>query len=636
MKQIISIAFLLLVLCSTNAQQKPYSVQMTETAMKIWPDSFSSKQGRPARWSYDQGVILKGIEGVWRLYGDATYFNYIAHSMDFYVQADGTIKDYKRDEFNIDHTSNGKILLMLYNVTGKEKYRKPVDLIRSQFDEHPRTKEGGFWHKKIYPWQVWLDGLYMGQPFYAEYAKVAKQDTVFNDITRQFINIERHARDPKTGLLYHAWDESKEQKWANPKTGTSPLFWGRAMGWYGMAIVDVLDHFPANHPGRDSLIKILNRFAAAVVKVQDAKSGVWYDILDMPTKAKNYKEASASSMFVYTLAKAVRYGYIPASYLANAKKGYDGIIKEFIEVDAGGQTNLKGTVSVSGLGGKPYRDGSFDYYMSEPVVVNDAKGMGAFILASVEMEMAAFPKPGKNKNVVLDYYFNNEWRKNLFGVNMRKHYTWDDTENGGFSVFGNIWEAYGAKLSSLDVAPTAANLKKASVYIIVDPDHYKDNKNPNYMDEKSATEIANWVKQGGVLLLMTNDSANCDLQHTNILSDKFGIHFTDKSRNMVKGSEFETGAVYNKEANPVFKQTKKMYLKEISIIDAKAPATSVIKKDGEIVFASAKYGKGTVFAVGDPWIYNEYLDGRKIPAEYENFSAANELVKWLLNQSTKK
>jgi unsaturated rhamnogalacturonyl hydrolase len=636
MKKIISIAFLLAIVFSVDAQQKPYSIQMTETAMKIWPDSFSSKQGRPARWSYDQGVILKGVEGVWRLYGDAQYFNYIAHSMDFYVQADGTIKDYRKDEYNIDHTSNGKILLMLYNVTGKEKYRKPIDLIRSQFDEHPRTKEGSFWHKKIYPWQVWLDGLYMGQPFYAEYAKVAKQDTVFDDMARQFINVERHTRDPKTGLLYHAWDESKEQKWANPTTGTSPLFWGRAMGWYGMAMVDVLDHFPANHPGRDSIIKILNRFATAIVKVQDAKSGVWYDILDMPTKPKNYKEASASSMFVYTLAKAVRNGYIPASFLASAKKGYDGIIKEFIEVDASGQTNLKGTVSVSGLGGKPYRDGSFEYYMSEPVVVNDPKGMGAFIQASVEMEMAALPKPGKNKNVVLDYYFNNEFRKNLFGVNMRKHYTWDDTENGGFSVFANIWQAYGANLSSLDVAPTAANLKKASVYIIVDPDHYKDNKSPNYMDEKSATEIANWVKQGGVLLLMTNDSSNCDLQHFNTLSDKFGIHFTDKSRNMVKGNEFETGAVYNKEANPVFKETKKMYLKEISIIDAKAPATAVISKDGEVVFAMAKYGKGTVFALGDPWIYNEYLDGRKIPAEYENFKAANEMVQWLLSKASKK
>jgi unsaturated rhamnogalacturonyl hydrolase len=634
MKKIIAIVFLIGIVCTAYSQQKPYSQQMSQTAMNLWPDSFKIKPGI-ARWSYDQGVILKGIEGVWKLYGEGKYFNYIQHSMDFYVQEDGSIKDYKKDEFNIDNTNNGKVLMLLYNVTGKEKYKKAIDLLRSQFDEHPRTKEGNFWHKKVYPWQVWLDGLYMGQPFYAEYAKMAKQDKVFDDIAAQFINIEKHTRDSKTGLLYHGWDESKEQQWANKETGNSANFWGRALGWYGMAMVDVLDYFPQNHPGRDSIIRILNRFATAVTKVQDAKSGLWYDVVDMPDNPKNYKEASASCMLVYSLAKAVRNGYIPASFSKNAKKGYDGIIKEFIEVDANGQTNLKGTVSVSGLGGKPYRDGSFDYYMSEPVVVNDPKGMGAFILASVEIEMTALPKPGKGKNVVLDNYFNNEWRKDGFGNNKRWHYTWDEMDNGGFSLFGDIWQSYGANICSLDAAPTVDNLKNASVYIIVDPDGYKDTKKPNFMDEKSATEIANWVKAGGVLLLMTNDSANCDLSHFNILSDKFGIHFTDKSRNMVKNNEFETGAVYNN-PNAVFRQTKKMYLKEISTIDIKAPAVSLIKKDGEVIFATSKYGKGTVLALGDPWIYNEYLDGRKIPVEYENFTATNELVQWLLKQATKK
>ena len=634
-KRITIIAFLFAAYINTDAQQIPYSKQMAQTAMHTWPDSFAVKPGNPARWSYDQGVILKGIEGIWKLYGDASYFNYIQHSMDYYVREDGTIKDYKRDEFNIDHTNNGKVVMMLYNITGKEKYKKAIDNIRSQFNDHPRTKEGGFWHKKIYPWQVWLDGLYMGQPFYAEYAKWTKQDTVFDDIARQFINIERHTRDAKTGLLYHGWDESKEQKWANKETGLSPHIWGRAMGWYGMAMVDVLDHFPAGHPGRDSIIGILNRFAKAITKVQDAKSGLWYDILDLPAREKNYKEASASCMFVYALAKAVRKGYIPASYLAASKKGYDGIIKEFIEVDANGQTNLKGTVSVSGLGGRPYRDGSFEYYMSEPVVVNDPKGMGAFILCSVEIEMAALPKPGIGKKVVMDNYFNNEWRKNGYGVNVRRHYTWDDTENGGFSLLGHIWKMQDATLSGLDAAPTATNLKGASVYIIVDPDGIKDTKTPNYMNKQSATEIANWVKQGGVLFIMTNDTSNCDLSHFNILPEKFGIHFTDKSRNMVKGNEFETGAIYNKESNPVFIKTKKMYLKEISTIEVKAPAKTLISQDGDVLMATAKYGKGTVFAVGDPWLYNEYLDGRKIPAEYENFSAANELVKWLLRKAVK-
>jgi unsaturated rhamnogalacturonyl hydrolase len=617
---------------SGEAQQIPYSQQMAQTVMHLWKDSFSMN-GKPARWSYDQGVILKGIEGIWKLYGDAKYFDYIQHSMDHYVQDDGTIKDYRRDEFNIDHLNNGKVVMMLYNYSWKPKYKKAIDLLRSQLNDQPRTKEGSFWHKNIYPWQVWLDGLYMGQPFYAEYAKLNHEDTAFNDIARQFILIERHTRDPKTGLLYHGWDESKEQQWANKQTGTSPHFWARALGWYGVALVDALDYFPANHPGRDSLIGILNRFVKAVTKVQDAKSGVWYDIVDLPNRAKNYKESSASAMLVYTIAKAVRKGYIPETYLQNAKKGYAGIIKEFIEVDSSGQTNLKGTVTVSGLGGKPYRDGSYDYYMSEKVATNDPKGMGAFIMCAVEMEMAALPKPGKGKQVLLDAFYNNEWRKELYGFNARRHYTWDDTEHGGISLLGSVWQAYGARLATLETAPTSANLKGSAVYMIIDPDGWKDNKAPNYVTDKDAGTIADWVKAGGVLLLMANDSANCDLPHFNKLANKFGINFSDKSVNMVKGNEFEMGAVFNNEANPVFKQTKKMYLKEVSAIEVKSPATALLKKDGDIIFATAKYGKGSVFAVGDPWLYNEYTDGRKISAEFQNFSAANELVQWLLKQA---
>ncbi len=613
-------------------QAQSWSQRMTQTAMNLWKDSFALKPGKPAKWSYDQGVILKGVEAVWKLYGEGRYFDYIRHSMDFYVREDGTVRDYKRDEFNIDHLNNGKVLFLLYNVTGKQKYKKAIENIRSQLDEHPRTKEGSFWHKKIYPWQVWLDGLYMGQPFYAEFAEHYGQDSVFDDIARQFLLIERHTRDPKTGLLYHGWDESREQRWANPQTGCSPHFWGRALGWYGMAMVDALDYFPDNHPGRDSITAVLHRFAEAVVKVQEKSTGLWYDIVDMPAAPKNYREASASCMLVYTLAKGVRKGYLPASFLAPARKGFQGIVKEFIETDSTGQTNLKGTVSVSGLGGKPYRDGSYEYYMSEPVIVNDPKGMGAFILASSEIELAALPKPGKGKTVTLDCWFNNEWRKNGYGKNTRRHYTWDDTENGGFSLLGDIWERYGTRLSSLEVAPTFSNLKNTDVYVIVDPDGWKDCPKPNYMNASSAAVIATWVSRGGVLLLLANDSSNCELSRFNQLSARFGITFTDRSRNMVKGNEFETGAVYSTPDQPVFRKTRKMYLKEISVLEAKAPARSLIRNGKDIIMATARFGRGTVVAMGDPWLYNEYLDGRKIPEEFQNFSAAQELVQWLLKQ----
>src|SRR5918993_3236415 len=231
--------------------------------------------------------------------------------MDFFVQDDGIIRTYKPDEYNIDHVNCGRNLLFLYKVTLKEKYLKAVQLLRNQLRTHPRTKAGGFWHKKIYPHQMWLDGLYMGQPFYAEYAKLFHEDTAFNDIARQFILMEKHARDTKTGLLYHGWDESRQQRWANKETGVSPHFWGRALGWFGMAMVDVLDHFPANQGGKDSIVAILNRFAKAVTKFQDTSTGLWYDIVDKQTTPTNYYEASASSMLVYTLMKGIRKGYLP-------------------------------------------------------------------------------------------------------------------------------------------------------------------------------------------------------------------------------------------------------------------------------------------------------------------------------------
>ncbi|RYG43607.1 MAG: glycoside hydrolase family 88 protein, partial [Chitinophagaceae bacterium] len=585
------------------AQTVPLSQQMAETVMKTWPDSFSVKPGNKARWSYDQGVILKGIEGIWGNTGDVRYFNYIQHSMDYYVKDDGSIYDYKGSDYNIDHVNNGKLLLTLYRVLGKEKYKKAVDLLRNQLRTHPRTNEGGFWHKKIYPYQMWLDGLYMGQPFYAEYAKVFHEDTTFNDITNQFVYMEKHARDPKTGLLYHGWDESKQQQWANKQTGVSPNFWGRALGWYGMAMVDVLDYFPNDHPGRATIISILNRYAKAIVKVQDARTGLWYDIVDKPKEPKNYFEASASCMMVYTLAKAVRLGYIPSSYLANAKKCYAGIVKEFIKTE-NGQLNLYGTVSVSGLGGNPYRDGSFAYYMSEPVVVNDPKGVGAFIQCAVEMEMVPGLANGAGKTVTVDRYFNSEKRKDVTGISVYWHYVWDERSHPGFSTLGQIFKKNGATLTELNDAPTAAKLAKTNVYIIVDPDHIKDNPAPNYVTDKDVAEIKAWVKQGGALLLMANDSNNCDLAHFNKLANAFGMNFTDKSVNMVKNDHFPTGSVLPGNNNPVFRTTKNMFLKEVSTITVQSPAIANATKDGDIIIATAKYGKGVVLAVGDPWLYN--------------------------------
>jgi unsaturated rhamnogalacturonyl hydrolase len=372
-----------------KGQDAPLSVRTADSVMARRGDALINEPGRPEKWAYEQGVLLKGVEAVWRGTGDEKYFQYIRRGVDHFVNEDGTIRTYKLEDYSLDNVMPGRLLLLLYKVTGQEKYRKAAGLLREQLKGQPRTSEGGFWHKKIYPEQMWLDGLYMAEPFYAEYAETFKESADFDDIAKQFVLMERHARDAKTGLLYHGWDESRKQRWADPAAGHSPNFWGRAMGWYAMALVDTLDYFPEGHPKRAELLAILRRLAAAVEKYQEPESGLWYEVLDKGGAEGNYLESSASCMFVYALAKGVRRGYLPASYLKVARKGYRGIVRRFIETDAGGLVSLTGTVSVAGLGGNPYRDGSYQYYLSEKVVTDDPKGLGAFLMASSEMESAA-------------------------------------------------------------------------------------------------------------------------------------------------------------------------------------------------------------------------------------------------------
>ena len=629
MKKVLTIAVVLMF--TVNAMCQTYSERMAATVMTIWKDSLSM-DGKPAKWTYDQGVILKGIEGLWYATGEGKYFDYLQKSIDFFVNDKGEIKTYKQDEFNIDNVLCGRNLLTLYAVTGKEKYYKAASILREQLKNQPRTKEGGFWHKKRYPYQMWLDGLYMGEPFYAEYAKTFHDDVAFDDIANQFIWMEQHARDTKTGLLYHAWDESKEQKWADKKTGCSPNFWARAMGWYGMALVDVLQSFPENHPKRKLLIDILQRYINAVEKYQDVSTGLWWDILDKANKPKNYFEASASCMFVYTISKAVRLNYINQQNISFARKGFDGIIKKFVETK-NGLTVLNGTISVSGLGGEPYRDGSYDYYMSEKVITNDPKGVGAFLLMSNEMELLSTINIGKGKTVLLDDYFNSEKKKDITGKEMPFHYKWEEMPNSGFSYFGNVFNKFGLKTKTLNSPPDAANLAQADIFIIVDADNLADNPHPNYMQPKDVDAIYNWVKAGGVLVLMHNDKGNAEFEHFNTLADKFGIHFNEDSRNKVIGTQFETGAFNLTSSNLIFKTAEKIYLKEICTLKLSSPAKAILTDNGDNIIAVSKIGKGTVFAVGDPWLYNEYVDGRKLPIEYENNKAANDLVLWLIAQT---
>jgi len=352
-------------------------------------DSILSGYGPAAmRWHYEDGLLLMAVLKVAELEGDEQLADWVKACYDSLIGPDGCIATYRQAEYNLDQINAGKLLFDLFHRTGDERYRLAIECLMAQLRAQPRTKSGGFWHKQIYPWQIWLDGLYMAGPFYARYVAEFGEVHDFDDIVSQFQVIAQKAYDPRTGLLYHAWDESRQQLWADPDTGCSPHLWGRAMGWYCMALTDVLDYLPQEHLGRQSLIVIIERCARSVLAFQDKESGLWHQVLDQGGRPGNYLESSASSMFIYFLHKALRKGYVASTdceIVAQVQLAYAALVNLQVRKDATGKLHLGGICSVAGLGGKPYRDGSYQYYVREPVVEDDLKGVGAFILASLEL-----------------------------------------------------------------------------------------------------------------------------------------------------------------------------------------------------------------------------------------------------------
>lgn len=357
----------------------PWSVRVASSVMRRSPAAVYEK------WDYTAGLMLLALQRVGDSTHDPKYAAYIRASIDSLVHSDGTIATYASSEYNLDQINEGRALLTLSDRTHNARYARAADRLRDQLRSQPRTAEGGFWHKQIYPQQMWLDGLYMAEPFYAEYALRHADTAAMNDVTHQFLLVARHLRDPKTGLYYHAWDSVHRQPWADPNTGLSKNFWGRAVGWYLMAAVDVLDYLPKTHRDRPELIRVVQQLADAVARVQDAVSGVWWQVLDQPNRAKNYLEASGSAMFTYAFAKGARMGYLAPEYRSIAERAFDGMIKTFVTVGDDGLVSINGICKVAGLGGNPPRDGSYEYYVSEPVVADDYKGVGPFILAANEL-----------------------------------------------------------------------------------------------------------------------------------------------------------------------------------------------------------------------------------------------------------
>ncbi len=337
-----------------------------------------------AKYEYDYALLGSAIDLLGEF--DPRYSAYMQAYIDYFVQDDGTIESYKLSDYNIDRVRPGLNMLVLYERTGEEKYKTAAETLVNQMENHPRTKSNGYWHKKSYPWQMWLDGIYMASPFLAKYAVMFDQPQWFDEVVFQIEHIYENTLDANTGLLYHAWDESREQLWCNPVTGQSKHFWSRATGWYFMALVDVLDYLPETHPGRPALIEILNNLSQAVMNVRDEKTGLWYQVLNMGGREGNYIEASGSAMIIYAFAKGAKNGYLPAVYYEIAQQSFQSLTKTLVTEGDDGYPVLTQTCGACGLGGNPYRMGDYEYYISEKQIDNDPKGVAPVIMAAYELK----------------------------------------------------------------------------------------------------------------------------------------------------------------------------------------------------------------------------------------------------------
>lgn len=345
-------------------------------------------EGKAVGWNYIDGCMILALLEIYQTTGEEKYYEFANAFIDHRVREDGSISGYSVDEYNLDNVNAGKTLFALYDINGKEKYRRAIDLIYSQVQTQPRTAEGNFWHKKIYPNQVWLDGMYMAQPFYMEYETRFNGKKNYEDIFGQFHNVIEHMRDPETGLYYHGYDASRTVFWCDKETGLSQNFWLRALGWYSMALLDTLDKCEVCRECEKEYEYLKQAFVDltdSMLKLQD-ESGLWYQLPALGGKEPNYLETSGSAIMAYSLLKGVRLGFLPEDYRVYGLKAFRGICNAYLK-EKNGQLSLGGICLVAGLGpaDNPRRDGSFAYYVSEPVVEDDAKGVGPLLLAYTEM-----------------------------------------------------------------------------------------------------------------------------------------------------------------------------------------------------------------------------------------------------------
>lgn len=564
------------------AQELPWSQRVATSAMHRWPQG---QESRPSK--HDPGTLLNGMDAVWYGTADGTYYKYIKQSIDTLIASDGSIPTYDPALNSPDDIALGRQLLLLYRVTQDEKYYRAAVRLHKQISTQPRIPSGEH--------QIDPKSSYMAEPFDAEYASIFQQQQDFAEITKKFALADRTRRSPKTRSL-----------------------WARDTASYMVALVDSLPYYPQNDSNRPALLEKLQRIAASLIRYQDKKTGLWHEELDKPGQQGSYVASSTACMFVYALQKGVRLGYLPQQDSAKATQAWQGILSHFVRSDA------SGIVTILGSDEAKVTDGNAS------VNDNDPAATGAFLLAGTEMEIAPTAGLAHGEAVLLDAWFNSQKRENAAGQQEYFHYKWDDYSNTGYSLLGHIFASYGASLNTLYEAPTLARLKGAQYYIIASPDIPSKNPSPHYMQPEDAAQVAEWVKQGGVLILMENDPANADINHLDQLADRVGVHFNNVLSHNVLGDQVSSGQIATRGDGAIFHHPHTLYMKDTCTISPSSTAVSLINDRGDTLIATNRYGKGMVVAVADPWLYNEYTDGRKVQPQQDNYAAGKEFVRWLL------
>ena len=346
------------------------------------------RQGKKPHWNYIDGCMMNSLISLYEVTGDKKYLDFVKNYVDYYVAPDGSILGYDKEKYSTDDVAESRVLFDLYKYFKEEKYKKAIDLSYSQILTHPRTKEGSFWHKLIYPNQVWLDGLYMMQVFYMRYETEFNGYKNYADIKKQYQNVRNLMFNAKKGLHYHGYDSSRESFWCDKETGLSKNFWLRATGWHMVSLVDVLGYMDEQIYEDYAYYKTLFKEAIdGILKYLDKDSNMFYQVIDKGNKEGNYLETSGSAMVAYAILKGVRLRVLPDRYQKIGLAIFDGICNKYLTIKEDGDLNLGGICLVAGLGpeNNRRRDGTFKYYISEPVVENDAKGVGPFIMAYTEV-----------------------------------------------------------------------------------------------------------------------------------------------------------------------------------------------------------------------------------------------------------